>query len=696
MSGRARRYMSKRDRACDSCRARKAACRIDRAPPCYLCTLHRKECTFLQPTSRPRQTFSEAVSPQIPQHTEINSRPELHEVSPVGDSVHYDILMSIDGDGVDHSVATAPEGFHDFFDGAGVSLSGGFGDGTWPTGFSPGSFIYPPSGLPGTGRSEDGGSSQAACLSLPIQDTNSSICLDTQGVMTPQLLGSSGDMDPLLMSRYQYDTSGAFHFKNLNIQSVSSGTDPTQFLLSKPSIFAASREENGCDDVSAFELRQELESLVPGDIGLRLINLFEKIVAPDYPILGPPGQLNPSTSPPYLLASVYLIVEPFTKFDERLCIDLAYDKPSAVALYAIINKALPYEIHAPKLCVVQTMLLLAIRPYPNAIVLDSGFKWSQLATLIACAHTLGLHLDPKSWRIPPWQIIQRRCLSYFIYSTDKWLALSLGRPPLLHYDNWLVTSPSQDDRPVSGLDPVAWTNIMKRAKLDSLLDRVLTQLYSTRAINTICTDYKKTTALTGPLLEELFSWHRPVSTSSTDFSSPNQDRPIGLERTLEMNYHYIHLSICRAILRPFLQPTVENSNEADYIMAREQARIRAEACISAAAEFIHELRPEDLEALWPAWSATAFSSICFQILHMAVSSADKSEADKWVTCLHKVRRDMRLKADVLPCLHLGLLRIDSIFWKGINNVLHLEEHVRQAFASGSSVGRPLGIAGSAK
>ncbi|KAJ5383638.1 hypothetical protein N7517_001549 [Penicillium concentricum] len=604
--------------------------------------------------------------------------------------------MSIDGDGVSHSVTTAPDGFHDFFDGSGVSLTGGFGDGTWPTGFSPGSFIYPSPGLPGTGRSEDGGSSQATCLPFSMQETDSSICLDTQDVMTPQLLGSSGDMDPLLMSRYQYDTSGAFHFKNLNIQSVSSGTDPAQFLLSKPSIFAASREENGCDNVSTFELRQELESLVPGDIGLRLINLFERIVAPDYPILGPPGQLNPSTSPPYLLASVYLIVEPFTKFDERLCIDLAYDKPSGVALYAIINKALPYEIHAPKLCVVQTMLLLAIRPYPNPIVLDSGFKWSQLANLIGCAHTLGLHLDPKSWRLPPWQIAQRRCLSYFIYSTDKWLALSLGRPPLLHYDNWLVISPSLDDRPVGGLDPVAWTNIMKRAKLDSLLDRVLTQLYSPRAINTIGTDCEKTIALTGPLLEELFSWHRPVSASSTDFRSSNQGRPIGLERTLEMNYHYIHLSICRAILRPFLQPTVENSNEADYIMAREQARIRAETCISAAAEFIHELRPEDLEALWPAWSATAFSSICFQILHMAASSVDRSEADKWVTCLHKVRRDMRLKADVLPCLHLGLLRIDSIFWKGIYNVLHLEEHVRQAFASGSSIGRPLGIAGLAK
>ena len=125
----------------------------------------------------------------------------------------------------------------------------------------------------------------------------------------------------------------------------------------------------------------------------------------------------------------------------------------------------------------------------------------------------------------------------------------------------------------------------------------LTDPSSPRAINTICTDYEKTIALTGPLLEDLFSSHRPVSAPSTDFRSSNQGsshqgRPTRLERTLEMNYHYIHLSICRAILRPFLQPTVENLNEADYILAHEQARIRAETCISAAVEFIHGLRPD--------------------------------------------------------------------------------------------------------
>jgi len=208
----------------------------------------------------------------------------------------------------------------------------------------------------------------------------------------------------------------------------------------------------------------------------------------------------------------------------------------------------------------------------------------------------------------------------------------------------------------------------------------LTDVSSPRAIDTLRIDYKKTIELTDVLLQDLLSWRTQISAPSSESSIPDQGRPVRLIKTLEMHYHYLHLSICKAILRPFVQQTPNETNGVDFQMAREQARKRAKTCISAAADFIHDLQPEDFETLWPAWSATAFSSICFQIMATATSSINRREANEWVACLHKVRRDMRLKVDVLPCLHLGLLRIDSIFWKGVDNVLHLEEHVRQAFA----------------
>lgn len=54
-----RRYMSKSQRACDLCRARKSACRIDKdGIPCRLCTAHGRQCTFNSgPIQKPGRSF---------------------------------------------------------------------------------------------------------------------------------------------------------------------------------------------------------------------------------------------------------------------------------------------------------------------------------------------------------------------------------------------------------------------------------------------------------------------------------------------------------------------------------------------------------------------------------------------------------------------------------------------------------------
>ena len=47
-------YRSRRNRPCDFCRARKAACKITSAPPCILCRSYGKECTFNTQSKRKR------------------------------------------------------------------------------------------------------------------------------------------------------------------------------------------------------------------------------------------------------------------------------------------------------------------------------------------------------------------------------------------------------------------------------------------------------------------------------------------------------------------------------------------------------------------------------------------------------------------------------------------------------------------
>ncbi|KAJ5624098.1 transcriptional regulator family: Fungal Specific TF [Penicillium lagena] len=659
MSSKGRKYMSKRNRACDSCRTRKAACRIDSEPPCYLCTLHRKECTFQHQTNRPRRTIGYSVNSSGIQDSGI-SPPEVQRMaSPLHDSMAFDALMSIHNEQSDSHTPNGSRNMEGIFDGQLNSFSGGFDDRVWPPGFSPGNFGYPSPGLPSFPCDDDRSAENA-------QRVKSEVSLDCENSMSPLFLGISGDMDPFLLQQYRFDSSGNFHFKNLDIQSVNLGEFPTQFLLAQPSIFSVGREETGCNNLSTQQQTDSLEAIVPVEIGQCFVDLFEKIVLPQYPILSSSKRLDPMSSPPHLLASVYLLAEPFTKFHERLCIDLAYEKPSPKALYKIIKDTLAFEIHAPNISTIQTIFFLVIRPSPNPIVQDSSFRWTIFSTLVSCAHSLGLHLDPKSWRIPGWQISQRRRLSYCIYTVDKWLALSLGRPPLINSESWLVTTIELADQLGSGIDSHEWSTVMKRSELESLLDRVITQLYSPRAVQSLFTDFEKTFAITEPLLHDIASWH-------------HQNNRNEMDRTLEMSYHYINLSIIRAVFRPFVQSSINSNQSAGTLAAREQARIRAQHSISAAVVFVHDLSHNDLETLWPSWAATAFSSICFQILLMASISSDTAEATSWASSLQQVRRDMRLKADVLPCLRLGLLRIDSIFWKGLDNVLKLEEHMKQTF-----------------
>lgn len=198
-------------------------------------------------------------------------------------------------------------------------------------------------------------------------------------------------------------------------------------------------------------------------------------------------------------------------------------------------------------------------------------------------------------------------------------------------------------------------------------------------MDNLSTGYEKVIAIAEPILEDIASMNiamHPVSAASTSMERKHIARA---DRIFGMSYHYLYSSITRALLRPFLQDSARVSQPPEYLVARKQARLKTKEGLSDTVRFIHSLSHNDLEIMWPAWSATAFSSICFQILLMATSGTEAEDAAYWVTCLQQVRRDMRLKADVLHCLRLGLLRIDSIFWKGPDNVLHLDEHVRQAF-----------------
>ncbi|KAF4854549.1 Cytochrome P450 monooxygenase cypX [Colletotrichum siamense] len=292
----------------------------------------------------------------------------------------------------------------------------------------------------------------------------------------PQFMGLSSDMDPLLVRHYRFNDMGMYGFKELAIHSVQKSPIPCQFLISQQSLFSRRREEAGLGKGQEDSLREELHKVIPLDVGRRLVRLFYQFIYPKWPIFSASHPLDPESEPLCLVAATYAISLPFAVHDDKLSVDVAYDRPPYAELSRIIEKSLAYEMHSPTLAIVQALLLLVLRPSSDPMVADAPSRWDLLGRLASCATTLGLHLDPSRWSMASWQISHRRRLSFIVYATDKWLACGLGRPPMIHEDDWLVTTLGYDDFSDSSLDAPAQNHLMNFSAITRTLALTLSKL----------------------------------------------------------------------------------------------------------------------------------------------------------------------------------------------------------------------------
>ena len=185
------------------------------------------------------------------------------------------------------------------------------------------------------------------------------------------------------------------------------------------------------------------------------------------------------------------------------------------------------------------------------------------------------------------------------------------------------------------------------------------------------------------LLDRLSEWHQESSQQSQNLS----EQAAHLNTVSTLGYHYVKMTIFRAIVRPFIANLNFGTATGTSEMARNQqdimsfARTGVHSATTSASDFVKGLKEEHFHMFWPHWSQVAISSICFLDLLMAYSSLDTEEATLWFRDLHALRKEMRLKSNMLPVLRLGLLRIDAVFWKGVDNVLRLQPHSKDALQS---------------
>ncbi|KAK1965978.1 fungal-specific transcription factor domain-containing protein [Colletotrichum sublineola] len=641
MSGQQRRYMSKRQRPCDFCRSRKTACRIDSAPPCRLCVLHSRDCTFVEGAA-PRKRLLPSDGNQgravplsaSPALMPITTAPSPARLLPRGPEDHQpsqgDEMAFVDSLNFD----TTQSEFEAMFQS--------------PRAFSTPSTVW---------------------TSITPRQPGSRDEIEYPPGANPQLVGLSGDMDPLLLRHYRTDESGMFGFKELAIHSVQDSSMPCQFLLSQQSLFSRRRDECGVERPGEDALSAQLTKIIPAAVGARLIALFSDFVQAQFPVFAAALFPDPATTPAYLLAAVYAISLPFVVYDDKLSVDVAYDKPPYPALSQIIDKALSYEVHSPSIPVAQTLLLLVLRPSADPLVADTAYRRDVLGRLISCATTLGLHLDPSDWSMTERQKAHRRRLSFIIHAVDTWIASTHGTPPSTHRDNWLVTSLEPRDFVDSGLGSHDENRLMDFASITEVLSSALSNLYSLRAIHDLSKSCVRVSTVTQPLLQSLVSIPNP--SNSEESSARN------------LALFYTQLVILRAELRPPLAPGSQLGPDEESFT--QTARRNTKSCTRALTNVIRSLSPDTDGMFWPSWTQLVFSSICFSLMTMTISSSDFEEASAWIADLQSTRKSLRLKVASFPFLRLGLLRIDALFWRGITNVLHLETHVEEAFRAAELV-----------
>jgi hypothetical protein len=142
---------------------------------------------------------------------------------------------------------------------------------------------------------------------------------------------------------------------------------------------------------------------------------------------------------------------------------------------------------------------------------------------------------------------------------------------------------------------------------------------------------------------------------------------------IKLGYYYTQLLILRAAVHAQSShlPTADTT---DQWSPRESLKLVLEQF----SEFIKNLKSDETAEHWPPWCQSTFSSLCFAMLFMFVSSTTYEEAHSYMKLLQATRKQMRLKANAFVVIRLGLLRMDAIFWRGVDQVLQLEPHVKLA------------------
>ncbi|KAJ5619468.1 hypothetical protein N7510_003452 [Penicillium lagena] len=396
--GEARKWRSRKNRPCDTCRRRKTACVIETEPPCRFCRTRGLQCTSTE-DRRTRQS-------------------RLSRVPLEDQSVTPDTPAACDED--DSLLESNSEsGSFNIFPGGPPNASPGTAGALPPPEIQPASYTQSPAGVSVT--------------------TNPQIhTLEDNENRTAHYMGLSGEQDTDLLASFRSVIINEQDGVSADVFQVYPG-DPVKNM--PPIHFNILHDEfQPSDNVAKARASETIESMVSPHASA-LVRLFFKHVHPVYCVISKLRFLQEFATdklriPASLRGAVYGLGAMFWHDDPDLQRNLPFDLHD---LFEEAHSSLQREFHAPNLWKLQACLLLLYeRPADNATI-ETPRTWVFSAHIVACAQMIGLHQDPKLWQIAPWEIKLRNKLWWATYMADLWSSVCHGNPPHI-YPNSFTTS----------------------------------------------------------------------------------------------------------------------------------------------------------------------------------------------------------------------------------------------------------------
>ncbi|KAK3619754.1 hypothetical protein LTR56_023839 [Elasticomyces elasticus] len=471
-----------------------------------------------------------------------------------------------------------------------------------------------------------------------------------------QLCGLTGDMDPYLVRHYRFDEANTMLFKKLAIYSVSVGTLPVQFV--QP-------EEQDVGDLAPD--RTELDGLITLKVGENLIDLFFRFLPPALPVFLSNQRPSASKDPVHLLAAIYLVAQPFSRYDEYLCIQTVYDSPPIGRLWDTVIAALHGGTSKPSISLLQAALILLSSPPKDNLVPEDQERYMISGLAAAMAQSLGLWHDAREWPIAADEKRLRRRLSWCLRYQDQWIAFVAGRSPHIRDADWLVQELSENDFCAVEITQGIARSAIAMTKLAVIMGSVYDTLFTLKSAQSLSTDFRGTLRAAQPIMETLNLCY------SGEISAANDGHDLEVDQAghLLLAFHSVRTLLFRAILRPF-HNLVINENDTAESEACQYVRAAARASLVSFIDFTATLTAARIRAFWPFWSTGSWALMCNLSLLLTLTATSEADKEECRLELKRARRSLTLHSSSLPLLNFACLRIDAVFWKGTNDLFGVE------------------------